>query len=390
MNYNLSIVIPTKDRQYYCLKSVNQIVGVIESSNYNVEIVVYDNSEEDLLQNMILELEKKYIKYFYHGKQLSFIDNFDLALKSATGEYVLIIGDDDGVLPTIFPVLEFANKNQIDAVIPDLNVVYFWPNQQKIAKNSENGLLILAKKRQYIKKVNTSNAIIELMKNAGQEYQKFNLSRLYHGIIKRDSLKLNENKKYFGGLSPDIYASISSSLTSKNTIKLSIPVTISGISPKSGSSDSATGKHQGNIESAPHFVGQKGYDWFEKIPKIYSVETIWAETAIKALVDFGKEELAENFNYKWLEFLLTKKYKSYLDNINYVYRNKSIETIFFNLRYYYKKTFLGIFRKILFKYKKYKVESIETLEEVEKFVSSKYNERYVKKVFKKGEKIFNA
>lgn len=76
MNYNLSIVIPTKDRQYYCLKSVNQIVGVIESSNYNVEIVVYDNSEEDLLQNMILELDKNYIKYFYLGNQLSFIANF--------------------------------------------------------------------------------------------------------------------------------------------------------------------------------------------------------------------------------------------------------------------------------------------------------------------------
>lgn len=76
MNYNLSIVIPTKDRQYYCLKSINQIVGVIESSNYNVEIVIYDNSKEDSLQNMILELDKNYIKYFYLGNQLSFIDNF--------------------------------------------------------------------------------------------------------------------------------------------------------------------------------------------------------------------------------------------------------------------------------------------------------------------------
>lgn len=57
---------------------------------------------------------------------------------------------------------------------------------------------------------------------------------------------------------------------------------------------------------------------------------------------------------------------------------------------YYGKTFLRIFRKIYLNTKKYMVESIKILKEIENFVSSKYNERYVKKVFKKGEKIFNA
>ena len=42
----LSIIIPTKNRQVYCLKSIRQILGVVSK---DVEIIVQYNSDDNSL-----------------------------------------------------------------------------------------------------------------------------------------------------------------------------------------------------------------------------------------------------------------------------------------------------------------------------------------------------
>ena len=59
--------------------------------------------------------------------------------------------------------------------------------------------------------------------------------------------------RYFNGLSPDIYSVVALSLVSKNNVFIDYPFTISGICKTSGSADSATGRHTGKWEDAPHF-----------------------------------------------------------------------------------------------------------------------------------------
>ena len=124
------------------------------------------------------------------------------------------------------------------------------------------------------------------------------MPRLYHGIVRRSCLDVIKEKTgaYFNGLTPDIYNAVALSLVSPKTVVADFPITVSGMCPKSGSADSATGRHTGNLADAPHFRGHDSYTWDEKIPAIYSVESIWAETVVHALRDFGREDLCERFN----------------------------------------------------------------------------------------------
>ena len=75
--YLLSVIIPTKNRQYYCLNSVKQILSCYGN---RVEIVVQDNSDDDSLGAEIDALRAENVIYHYQGGILSFVDNFDIAI----------------------------------------------------------------------------------------------------------------------------------------------------------------------------------------------------------------------------------------------------------------------------------------------------------------------
>ena len=103
----LSIIIPTKNRQVYCLKSIRQILGVVSK---DVEIIVQDNSDDNSLSEEFKSQEFEMVKYNYHSGVLSFVDNFSEAVSLCSGKYVCMIGDDDGVLPIIEKVTKYCDK----------------------------------------------------------------------------------------------------------------------------------------------------------------------------------------------------------------------------------------------------------------------------------------
>lgn len=314
MSYLLSIVIPTKNRQYYCLEAVRQILSL---NLKNTQIVVQDNSDDLILKDKLDNLNSRDIIYHHHAGVLSFVDNFSEGLSFAEGEYICMIGDDDGVLPNIIPVVEMAIDNDYDAVIPGLNAVYCWPSEHSFIKGGENGYLCLSYLRNRQKEVNCKEGLFQLMEQAGQGYQQTDIPRLYHGIVKKECL--DEIKsitgKYFDGLTPDIYISVALCFTCSKVCRIEYPVTISGICPKSGSADSATGRHTGKLKDAPHFAGHDSYTWDPKAPAIYSVESIWAETVLHALNNFSAKEYYDAFRIDILDGICLKKYPQFADEI---------------------------------------------------------------------------
>ena len=307
----LSIVIPTKNRQEFCVKSVEHIVSL---GLDNVEVVIQDNSDVDLLRNQLTDagiLGK--VKYNYNSAILSFTDNFSEAISLCTGKYICMIGDDDSVLPNIKQIAQYALDNNLDAVIPKL-AVYFWPTANPINPRWRNGFLTsLPYRKNLYEKVDVENALIDLVKNSFQDYQKLNIPRIYHGIVKRECIEKVKNKcgTYFGGLTPDMFMSVSLCFTVNSVCTYSKPFTISGICPRSGSADSATGRHTGELKDAPHFKGHKSYNWIDYIPDIYTVDTIWAETGIQALRSMGGEKYETYFDKKVFIATLIHKFPQF-------------------------------------------------------------------------------
>lgn len=286
--YLLSIIIPTKNRQYYCLNSIKQILACYGEE---VEVVVQDNSDNRSLEEKIKKLNCKNIVYQYIDGVLSFVDNFEMAIQLATGKYLMLIGDDDGITSLALKAVKWADKEGISSIRSALSFIYFWPGS-KVFKEKDNGVLEIYSFSGRVREFDPQIGLKRLLKNSCQSYLDSNLIKLYHGIARRALLETIKKKtgRYVGGLSPDIYLSVALSLTSiGKAISLNVPLTISGICTGSGSSQSATGEHTGKLEDAPHFKGHDSYEWDERIPRFYSVETIWGDSAMAAVHEINPE-----------------------------------------------------------------------------------------------------
>lgn len=315
MKFILTIIIPTKNRFKYCVSAIKSCLDI---NNELIQVVVQDNSDisnEETFDDLFNGYSN--VKYNYTHEVLSFVDNFSCAISLADGEYVCMIGDDDGILSNILETVKDMKQKQIDALIPGLNSVYIWPSKTPFLKGAENGYLCVSNIRNKVINTNPLKGLDKLLKNGGQYYQDCDIPRLYHGIVKRS--KLDEVKKitgnYFYGLTPDIYSAVALSYVCKKVVRIGYPITVSGICPTSGSADSATGKHTGNLSDAPHFRGHKNYQWDQKVPAIYTVESIWAETVLKALLDFDDKNSYKKFNVLYLNSICLKKYPQFKKEI---------------------------------------------------------------------------
>lgn len=297
----ISILIATKNRQKYCLSAVESILRL---PNANIQVVVQDNSDDTTLNDMLKSfMDDSRLVYRYTPPPFSSIDNFNAAIELATGEYICLIGDDDGINSEIIDATAWAKLNNIDCLVGNLKANYRWENtgeRQFLHLKITGSSLILGDFNGNAKRVDAKKSLQQLVRNGCTNYMEYDFPKLYHGIVKRD---IFENIKestgaYLKGLSPDIYAAISLAFTIKSFVVIDYPLTIPGVCSISSSIQEGEQKSNSkDIEDIPHLKGRKiPYVWEVSVPKIYCVQTIWADSAFAAIREFKQEELLNEFD----------------------------------------------------------------------------------------------
>jgi glycosyltransferase involved in cell wall biosynthesis len=92
----ISFLLPTRDRLPY-LKLAIETVRRQDSGDW--EIVVSDNDSSDDVAGHVASLQDPRIHYARTPRLLPVTENWNAALAMSSGDYVLMLGDDDGVLP---------------------------------------------------------------------------------------------------------------------------------------------------------------------------------------------------------------------------------------------------------------------------------------------------
>lgn len=353
MNNLFSIIIPTRNRQKYCLESV---ISILKEFNEKCNLVIQDNSSNNSLKIQIENLNDPRIIYNYNPIQLSFIDNFEEALNLSNAKYFCILGDDDSITKDIVQIVEWMDVNQIESLASTKVVDYIWPNDD--IEKYKDGIISIPSYNGGIEFIDLEHNLKELVKDGFLFYQKYNLPRTYHGIIKRSAI--DEVKKisgrYFDGLTPDIYSTVALSTVVKKHCVLDYPFSIAGACPASATVNATVGGHSGKLRDAPHFRNRGEYVWEKSVPEYYSVETIWAETAIKALKNMLRDDLLIYFNnYRLYIYgiFINRKYifELSISKTLLVYKNLGVKQIshYFNLlkavfkighKLFYKKLFI--------------------------------------------------
>lgn len=231
-NMKYSIVIPTRNR----LNLLREAIETVRLQSYsNWELVVFDNASEDghLIENYIEELKDIRIKYFSSKKFLSVTDSWNNAINKAEGDYITLIGDDDGLCPNYF---DSINAILVDMRFPELiyNPFYqFW--HPGVAPWEPRGHLIEIKHGFFF---NNRSKPFFLSRNdsirAIKDSLNFNISYSFNSqacVYKRTLFnRIKEGNVFYQSPYPDFYIANVALYMSQSTAVITDPIVIAGVS----------------------------------------------------------------------------------------------------------------------------------------------------------------
>ncbi len=310
----VSVIVPTKNRQFYAEKTVRQIADL----KIDIEIIVQDNSDNNSLCHQLIDLiHGGRINYSYNPSPMGISSNYNLAAERATGKYLCAIGDDDGVLPTITECALWMEENEIDAVKPARTVAFYYP--KNVSKFHSARLSYEKNTGRYLFS-NPEAGVIALLDDGGAGYLEKNVSGSYHGLVSMKAMrKVKEiTGEFYGGLVPDMYSVICLSvLPGIRFAVLDYPITIMGVCPSSGAARcNIHRKTVPKLEDSPHLKAVPSYQWSEIVPKYYDGLTVWAETMIYSLRKMNREDLISRYYNEYsLGYYLCTSDKERVDEI---------------------------------------------------------------------------
>jgi hypothetical protein len=219
-----SVIVPTRNRAmtlHHCLRTCLEI----DYADY--EIIVHDNCSTDETPQVVAQFHSPRLKYFRTDRPLSMTRNWEQAVARASGEWIIIIGDDDGLLPYTFEQADRIIERTGLRVIQWTQTLYVWPN---VAASSDFLQIPLQKECEV---VNARTILKQIHDNPLLFYGR--LSGCYHGLVHRSVLQQCQTVagSIFVGYIPDIYNALSVAYIAGEYVHVRFPLSIVGLSPKS-------------------------------------------------------------------------------------------------------------------------------------------------------------
>ena len=307
----ISIVVPTRNRHKYLVTLVQSLLSM-ESADF--EVVVHDNSDEPGgFEAAGGKLGDSRLLYHYNSSPMSMVQNFENALAFANGDYVCMLGDDDGVTDKIIDLARWLKENNIEAAVTPV-VTYLWPGvSSKASGNQQTGIIRVPDYNFGYEIVEYADGLLATLEIAGLSLS--NIPSVYQGLISRsalDRLFLLAGTR-FPGPSPDMANAIGLSAVIERFVRVSFPVVIAGSCPGSGAAEGANHQHHGEISERKFLPEGTADRWPKEVPFFFSGPTLWATTLLEALVLTGQIKSASYFRYDRLYascMVFTPKHKN--------------------------------------------------------------------------------
>lgn len=372
----ISVVIPTKDRYEYLRQVVDLILG------YNLpelELVIQDNSTDntDFLK-FLDSYNNNHIVYNYTKEWIAIRDNLDNGIRNSHGDYVCVIGDDDGVMSNIVECVRWMKNNDVDVLIP-LVVQYNWPDYITDSKNQFSGIMFYPKGTSFENKpqdISLQKVLEESLKNGF--INRGRLPLCYHGIASRAVLDLIDARggHYSPGPSPDIACGVALSLVAKHYVRTNFPVIISGASAMHGGGIRKIRGRIADIDDVVFLPKGAKKDWEKKLPLYWCGETVWPESAIKALRYMGRGDLIDKVNFNKIYFNFACGHPDYFNEALKKSSNK-ILFVFYFVVHYLNKIMAAIIRRLKAMLTKSnlmydKIEGISNINEAASYLNARY------------------
>lgn len=220
----ITVVIPTRERAD-TLKFTLETVLDQESDSF--EIVVSDNFSQDNTKEVVEGFLDSRITYVNTGRRLSMVDNWEFALQHARGEYVIYIGDDDGMMPGAIDKLQRLMEAFPSPIYCWRWHEYTWPID---GMNPEIVSIVQATSTFEL----DLNELVRFSIKWGA-WRSNALPGLYHSAVSKRILDDIREKtgRVFHSMAPDIFMQFSLPVFSNKVLSVGECLTINGRSAKS-------------------------------------------------------------------------------------------------------------------------------------------------------------
>ncbi|HSQ54984.1 MAG TPA: glycosyltransferase family 2 protein, partial [Gemmata sp.] len=253
-----SVVIPTRERAETLRYALHTC---LDQKFDDYEIVVSDNDSSPATREVVAEAKSAKVRYFRTPRLLAMSSNWDFAVSQARGEYVILIGDDDALLPHALAELDKLFREQKARVIRWEAAFYTWPSF--VLKGQENYIRVpMGRALREVAGLDVIRAVIGFL----TPYTA--LPMLYNASVHRsilDELRANTGR-VFPHPVPDIYSGFAIAAVAGNFLTTDVPMSIAG---QSGASNGiATLFHRGASPIDREFRDLNAREGFHSDPRI--------------------------------------------------------------------------------------------------------------------------
>jgi len=264
----LSLVIPTRERAIYlgaCLDAA------LSAKLRDFEVVVCDNASADATQDVIAaRATDSRLRSMRQPRRVSMRQNFETGLATASGDYLVFIGDDDAILPGQLPILADLLKRHAPDVLSWTAPNYGWPAD---GFGRRAGRLRFRREAIFgaLRDLDQDAALRGLQ---GADMQA-TLPSLYHGAVSRRFLDriARSDGVVFGGSVPDIYFGMRAVYLGGRFLFSDHPFSLNGYGPAStGHAHHAYSSGDARAAPARRFAEEARADsLIDAVPHIQSV-----------------------------------------------------------------------------------------------------------------------
>lgn len=224
-----SVVIPTRNAEATLGATLKTC---LEQEFEDYEIVVSDNSATAATEELLSRINSPRIRRVRPERTLSMQENWEFAVEQARGEFVMVLGSDDGLM--------LHSLRELDRLLKVLNaellrwdpVCYHWPSLPVHAQGPPNALLVPLKQADSYHPVRRRDSRQVMLEAANGRASYAELPTVYSSAVHHSLLdKLRKRTgRVFHGDCPDVYSGFALAHLVKSYFTLDAPLSISGLS----------------------------------------------------------------------------------------------------------------------------------------------------------------
>jgi glycosyltransferase involved in cell wall biosynthesis len=228
-----SVLLPTRDR----LDLLSRAIETVRRQDYdNWEIIVSDNFSEADVASYIRSLGDTRIKYFRTDQFIPVTDNWNNAIDYSEGDYIIMLGDDDGLMKGYFSTLRrYIHEFDSPDFIYTNAFLYAYPG---VMPEAPDGFLRTYSRREIFKSAHEpfwleKNKAMEFVQHSLHFRVRFDYNMQFSLVSRRLIKKLMRHGPFYQSPFPDYYATNAIMLNAKRILIVPQPLVTIGISPKS-------------------------------------------------------------------------------------------------------------------------------------------------------------